>query len=100
MVKTYTEKQMQEFIDKNNKDWNELIVKKYILRSEHKEFMKIIDSRRKKDFRILLRGIQDLNKTIKKLKEQEIFLNELLDNRESDLNNKNSKIKKAKEDLD
>ncbi len=95
----YTEKQMQEFINKNNGDWNKLIVDKYILRSEHKTFTKIIDSGRKKDFKILLKGIQDLGKTIKKLKKQEIFLNELLDNREHNLNKKESQIEKAKEDL-
>ena len=92
MVKTYTEKQMQEFINKNNRDWNKLIVEKYILRSEYSVFVKIIESKQRKEFKVLLKAMQDLNKTIRKLKEQEIFLNNLLDIREH-------KIAKATEDL-
>ena len=88
----YTEKQMQKAINKNNQDWNDLIKKKYILFSDYKKIIKIIDSRRKKGFKVLLKGMQDLNKTIKKLEEQEMFLNNLLDDREL-------KIQKAKEDL-
>ena len=88
----YTEKQVKKFIDRNDKNWNDLVKSKYVLISEQKILLKKLESKRKKDFYVLFRAIKDLNKTIKKLKEQEIFLNELLDNRES-------QIKKAREDL-
>ena len=88
----YTEKQVEKFMNKNEKKWNDLIRSKYILISEHKTILKKVESKRKKEFNVLFKAIKDLNKTIKKLGKQEIFLNELLDNREL-------KIKRAREDL-
>lgn len=57
-----------------------------------KQLLRSEKSKRKKEFRTLLNTIKDLNKTIKRLKAQEIFLNELLDKREAE-------IKCLKEDL-
>ena len=55
-----------------------------INRTDYNIWKKIIESKRKKEFKILLKAMQDMNKTISKLKKQEEFLNELLDKREND----------------
>lgn len=50
-----------------------------ILRSE--QSLEILYKKRKAEVRVLINTVKDLNKTIKKLKKQEVFLNELLDKR-------------------
>ncbi len=77
----------EEAIKLNDKRWNELILEKYIKRTDYANMVKILDSRRKKDVKILTKALQDLNKTIKKLRKQDIFLNELLDEREQEIRN-------------
>lgn len=99
MEKKYTDKQVQEFLNKNDTEWNKYIEDKYILISNHKIILNKLESRRKKEFRVLLRSIQNLNKIIKKLKSQEEFLNELLDKRELEIKELTMELKNWKTDL-
>ena len=55
---------MQKFIDKNNKDWNDLIRNKYILISEYKVILKKVESKRKKEFNVLFRAINSAKKLV------------------------------------
>jgi len=81
-METYTTKQMQDLQEKVNKRWNDEIKNKYILLTDYERNFKIFESKKKKEFRILLKAMQDLNKTIENLKEQEVFLNDLIDERD------------------
>ena len=86
---TYTNKQMEELQMKITEGFSDIIRNKYILISDYKNNIKRIKSKKKKEFNLLLKAIQDLNKTIKKLKSQEVFL---LDEREASLKKQNLKL--------
>ena len=57
----------------------------YISRTEHEEIVRKLKAKGRKKVKILTKAIQDLNRTSKKLKEQESFLNEILDKREFEI---------------
>lgn len=81
-METYTRKQMKELQMKMTERNSNLIREKYIPIRDYERNFKMFESKKKKEFKILLKAMQDLNKTIRKLKEQEIFLNELIDERD------------------
>lgn len=73
---------MKELQMKMTERNSNLIREKYIPIRDYERNFKMFESKKKKEFKILLKAMQDLNKTIRKLKEQEIFLNELIDERD------------------
>ncbi len=77
--------EIKEAIKLNNDKWNKEIFKNYTRRNNYDEMVKILNSRKRKDVKILIKAMLQLNKKIEKLKSQEIFLNELLDEREREL---------------
>lgn len=75
----------KEAIRLNNKEWNEKIFNNYTHNSNYTQMVKILNSSKKRDIKTLIKAMQNLNKKIRKLKSQEIFLNELLDKREEEI---------------
>jgi len=71
--------EIKEAIEKNDLRWNEIVKEKYMSRTDYTLGLKTIEARRKKEIKILTKAMLDLNKTISKMKKQEDFLNELLD---------------------